>query len=249
MEITTPELAASMVSQPTGFSVRAAEIHHIPELQCFGYTFQEPMSQPRPLNIDAARKLGVSTSSSIRMLKSGFSVLNDDKSRLVHADEVCGPANRPRKITILGDCSLVPPAMEALAMQSDVLVHEATLSILEKGKKMSTGGHSSSAQAAIFANKVKAQVLILNHLPKTLNTYVKSKEWLYEAESRIRGPTRVQLAYDHLEILIPRNGFNFNDVEASQSIFPDERIKVKNTIERIPKETDDQHVLANFKVM
>ena len=242
MEITTPELASQMYSQPTGFSVRAAEIHNIPELQCFGYTFQEPMTQPRPLNIDAARKFGVKSADSYRMLKSGFSVLNDDKSRLIHTDEVCGPANRPRKITVLGDCSLVPPAMEALATKSDVLVHEATLSIQDKGKKMTMGGHSTSAQAAIFSNKVKAQVLILNHLPKTLNTYAKCKEWLYEAESRVRGPTRVQLGYDHLEILIPRNGFNFDEIEASQSIWPDERIKVKDTIERIPKDCDDSNI-------
>ena len=242
MEITTPELAATMYSTPTGFSVKAAEIHHIPELQCFGYTFQEPMSQPRPLNIDTARSLGVSKSASFRMLKSGFSVMNDDKSRLIHADEVCGEANRPRKITVLGDCSLVPPAMEGLATKSDVLVHEATLSIHDTGKKVTTGGHSTAAQAAIFANKVKAQVLILNHLPKALNTYVKCKEWLYEAESRIRGPTRVQLGYDHLEIVIPRNGFNFSDVEASQSIWPEDRIKVNDTIERIPRVNGSQQV-------
>ena len=235
MEITTPELATQMVSQPTGFSVKAAEIHHIPELQCFGYTFHEPLSQPRPLNVDAARKLGISNSSSFRMLKSGFSVMNDDKSRLVHPDEVCGQANRPRKITILGDCSLVPPAMEGLAAKSDLLVHEATLSINDTGKKVMTGGHSTAAQAAIFANKVKAQVLVLNHLPKTLNTYVKCKEWLHESESRIRGPTRIQLGYDHLEIMIPRNGFNFNDMEATKSIWPDEHFKVNNTIKRIPK--------------
>jgi hypothetical protein len=68
-------------------------------------------------------------------------------------------------------------------------------------------------------------VLILNHLPKTLNTYVKCKEWLLEAESRIRGPTKVQLGYDHLEICIPRNGFNFNDIEASQSLWPEDRTK------------------------
>jgi ribonuclease BN (tRNA processing enzyme) len=242
MEITTPELASTMISQPTGFSVKAAEIHHIPDLQCFGYTFQEPMSQPRPLLIDAARKLGVSDMASFRMLKSGFSVMNDDNSRLVHSDEVCGQANRPRKITILGDCSLVPPAMEGLAMKSDVLVHEATLSIQDTGKKATMGGHSTAAEAAIFANKVKAQVVILNHLPKTLNLYAKCKEWLHESESRIRGPTRIQLGYDHLEILIPRNGFNFNEVEATQSIWPEDRRKVDNTIERIHKVNGNQMI-------
>ena len=168
---------------------------------------------------------------SFRILKSGFSAMNDDKSRLVHSDEVCGQANRPRKITVLGDCSLVPPAMEKLAEKSDVLVHEATLSLQDSGKKAVNGGHSTAAQAAIFANKVKAQVLILNHLPKTLNTFAKCKEWLKEAESRIRGPTRVQLGYDHLEILIPRNGFNFNEVEASQSLWPGNRIRVGDTIQ------------------
>lgn len=210
-------------SIPSGFSVKAAEIHHIPELQCFGYTLQEPVTQPRSLDAEAANNLGISSSEKYRILKSGFSVMNDDETRLVHAHEVCGEPLRPRKVTILGDCCLVPPVMEQLAMNSDVLIHEGTLSINETGKKADAGGHSTTAQAAIFANKVKAQVLVINHLPKNLNLYSKCKEWLFEAESRIRGPTKVQLGYDHLEIMIPRNGFDFNSIESSCSLWPDQR--------------------------
>jgi hypothetical protein len=242
LEITTPELAVKLGSQPRGFSVKAAEIHHIPELQCFGYTLQEPVSLPRAIDVEAARKLGVTSSDSYRILKSGFSVMNEDESRLVHADEVCGDPVRARKVTVLGDCCLVPPVMEMLAMNSDVLIHEATLSITETGKKAEVGGHSSAAQAAIFANKVKAQIVVLNHLPKILNTYSKCKEWLSEAESRIRGPTKVQLGYDHLEILIPRNGFDFDSIESSRSLWPDERQQLLATSKQHEDE-DNSYVL------
>ena len=225
-------------SIPKGFSIKAAEIHHIPELQCFGYSFTEPTSQPRSINVEMARSLGVTSNKKFRMLKSGFPVMNDDESQLVHSHEVCGEPIRPRKITVLGDCCLVPPAMEHLSMNSDVLIHEATLSKHDTGKKAQIGGHSTSAQAAIFANKVKAQVLILNHLPKQLNTYNKSNEWLYEAESRIDGPTKVQLGYDHLEILIPRNGFHFSS-EKTRSLWPDQRMTTSEM--ELPKQSDQKN--------
>lgn len=203
--------------------MKAAEIHHIPELQCFGYTLQEPVTQPRSLNAEAAKTLGVSSAEKFRMLKSGFSVMTEDETRLVHSHEVCGEPVRPRKVTVLGDCCLVPPVMEQLAMNSDVLIHEGTLSMNDSGKKADAGGHSTAAQAAIFANKTKSQLLLINHLPKNLNMYSKCKEWLLESESRIRGPTKVQLGYDHLEIMIPRNGFNFDSIEASRSLWPEQR--------------------------
>jgi ribonuclease BN (tRNA processing enzyme) len=223
MEMSTPELAIKYYSKPEGMSVKAAEIHHVPQLQCFGYTLQEPWTQPRSLNVEAARALGVTSAISYRMLKSGFPAFNDDRTRQVEADEVCGEVPRPRKVTVLGDCCLVPPAMEMLAMNSDVLVHEATLAVTDKGNKVAVGGHSSAAQAAVFANKVNANVLILNHLPKKANTYKGIKECLDEAESRIRGATKVQLGYDHLEILIPRKGFEFGESKPTRSLWLHER--------------------------
>lgn len=229
MEITTPELAVKYTSTPTGLSVKAAEIHHIPQLQCFGYTLQEPWSLPRSLDVDAARALGVTSSASYRILKSGFSVMNDDGTRQVHAHQVCGEPARPRKVTVLGDCCLIPPAMEQLALNSDVLIHEATLSIVDKGQKVSMGGHSTAAQAAVFANKVKAKVLVLNHLPKKANKYKGINEFLGEAESRIRGPTRVQMGYDHLEVLIPRRGFEFDGAIPTKSLWFHQRTYYQRT--------------------
>lgn len=211
LEITTPDLAMQYSSKPIGMLIKAAEVHHIPQLQCFGYTLQEPWSQPRPINVNAAVALGVTSSISYRLLKAGFSVPSSDGKRTVHSEEVCGEMPLPRKVTVIGDCCMVPPAMEQLAMNSDVLVHEATLSVHDKGQKVTAGGHSTAAQAAIFANKVKAKVLMLNHLPKSVNTFKGAKQCVGEAASRIKGPTKVQLAYDHLEVLIPRKGFQFAD--------------------------------------
>jgi ribonuclease BN (tRNA processing enzyme) len=209
MEITTPDLAIKHHSLPKGLSVKAAEIHHIPKLQCFGYTFEEPWSKPRTIYTDRANTLGVTSTVSFRVLKSGFPVMSEDGTRQVHPDEVCGEAPIIRKVTILGDCCLIPPTMERLALNSDVLVHEATLSISDRGQKVDIGGHSTAAQAAIFANKVRAKVLLLNHLTNKVDYQKGQNECINEALSRIRGPTRVQLSFDHLEILIPRNGFEF----------------------------------------
>lgn len=219
MEITTPNLAVKHHSTPIGLSVKAAEIHHVPQLQCFGYTFREPWSQPRPLDVDAARALGVTSNETYRVLKAGFPALSDDGNREVHPDQVCGEAPRPRKITVLGDCCLIPPAMENLALNSDVLIHEATLSITDRGQKASAGGHSTAAQAAIFANKVSAQVLLLNHLPTTMSKFKVVRDCLSESESRIGGLSRVQLGYDHMEVLIPRRGFNFEEAGRSKSLW------------------------------
>lgn len=211
LEITTPDLAIKYCSTPRGMSIKAAEIHHVPQLQCFGYTFQEPRSKPRSIDAERANALGVTSPSSFRALKAGFPVMRDDGAGQVFPDEVCGEVPMSRKVTVLGDCCLIPPAMERLALNSDVLVHEATLSISDKGQKVEIGGHSTAAQAAIFANKVRAKVLLLNHLPKKVDLHKGVKECSIEAVSRIRGPTRVQVAFDHLEVLIPRRGFEYDE--------------------------------------
>lgn len=221
LEITSRDLANRKHSQPEGISIKAAEIHHVPQLQCFGYTFSEPQTQSRKLDVARAMQLGVRTMEKYRHLKSGFSVTpdDDDKSsaRQVHPADVCDEPLKPRKITILGDTCLVPPAMERLATDSDVLIHEATLSMSDTGRKVTDGGHSTAAEAAIVANKVRAKLLLLNHLSVKVDNGTGVMEWIQEAEERVRPETRVQIAFDHMEVMIPRGGFNFGDEEESGS--------------------------------
>ena len=125
-EILTPEDAAARSSKPSGFNVYAAQIHHVPQLQCFGYMVQEPHTQPRPINPNKTTELGVRPGNKYKHLKSGFSVMKDDGSGYVHAHEVTGLPHAPRKVVFLGDCSGVPLPMAELCRNADVLVHEAT---------------------------------------------------------------------------------------------------------------------------
>lgn len=214
VELDTPDLAL-VHREPSGMSIKAAEIHHTPQLQCFGYTFQEPKTQLRPIrDAEYLRSLGIDSRTGFRLLKAGFPVLNGDKTKKIHPDDVCGEAVKPRKVTILGDCCMVPSAMETLAQDSDVVVHEATLSQNEKGAKAVMGGHATAAQAGAFANKVKATVLLMNHVSLKVDGFSVSDdttrnqaaiEHMAEAESRVGGSTpKVQLCYDHMELLLPR---------------------------------------------
>ena len=211
-ELDTPEKAIAN-SEPSGMTIRAAEIHHVPQLQCFGYTFKEPKTQLRNLvKAEELRSLGIDRQG-MRLLKAGFTVWTPDKSREIHPDEVCGgEAPKPRKLTILGDCCMVPPAMQELACNSDVLVHEATRSVNDECRSQQLGGHSTAAQAGTFADLVKAKVLLLNHVSQKVDYQADSPvneravALMTEANNRIRGFTKVQLAYDHMEFMIPRRG-------------------------------------------
>jgi len=209
-EITSPVQAIeSHDSRPTGTRIAAAEVQHVPKLQCFGYVFKEPETQPMSLDKDKALEMGIRPGSKYRILKCGFPVMTDDGSREVHPDEVCiGGRPAPRSVAVLGDCNNVPPPMADLCRDVDVLIHEATIgSDTDAGDKVDYGGHSTPGMAGRFADHVNAKVLLLNHLSATAIFRDAELELMQEAERNVRGRTRVQVAYDHLEILVPRRGF------------------------------------------
>ena len=210
-ELDTREKAMAH-SDPSGMTIRAAEIHHVPQLQCFGYTFEEPNQLRNIVKAEELRSLGMDRDGK-RLLKAGFSAWTPDKSREIHPDEICGgAAPKPRKVAILGDCCMVPPAMQKLAYNSDVLVHEATRSEDDKCRSQNAGGHSTAAQAGTFADLVKAKVLLMNHVSQRVDfvgdatANDRAVALMQEAEKRIRGYTKVQIAVDHMEFMIPRRG-------------------------------------------
>lgn len=208
-EITTAKEAMAYNSRPRGMYVTAAELEHLPKLHCFGYVVREPLSQPRNIDETKAIEAGLRPSKKYQALKSGFSVPNDDGTAEIQPDDVLiGDAPAPRSVAILGDCSSVPSPMAELCRNVDVLVHEATIHETDKSSaKIDWGGHSDAGTAGAFANRVKAKVLVLNHLSATARILASERAMAREAERQIEGPTRVQIAYDHLELLVPRFGF------------------------------------------
>jgi ribonuclease Z len=107
----------------------------------------------------------------MRQLQQGESVVLSDGTTLQ------GPPKRAgRKLAILGD-TYDPSPIAGLAMHADVLIHEATnahlpgidpdtkpndtYSIVEERSK--SRGHSTPQMAALFAARVNARKLVLNH--------------------------------------------------------------------------------------
>ena len=204
-EIQTPD-DAEVRSKPTGFNVYAAQVNHVPNLQCFGYMVEEPI-QPRFIDAKKTAELGVAPGDKYKVLKAGFPVMTDDGKAEVHPDEVTRPGNPPRKVVFLGDCDGIPVPMASLCRDADVMVHEATL-LESQIERTDTRGHSTAAMAGLFAEYVGARVLALNHISPSISVALKmEKELVKEARSMIKGSTEVQLAYDQMEIMIPRAGF------------------------------------------
>jgi ribonuclease Z len=136
-EITSPEEAeqsSSSSSTDRGLHVHAAQVSHVPALQCFGYVVQEPFSMPQRVDVERAMAAGVQPGRKYRLLKAGFAVPSDDGLRRVHPKDVIadGQPIISRKFALLGDCCGVPAPMAELCRDADVLVHEATL--LQTGK-------------------------------------------------------------------------------------------------------------------
>ena len=191
------------------FRIRAAEVNHVPGVVTFGYTIEED-DPPRNIDANKAKDLGVSPNGKkYSLLKSGFSVMTDDGSREVQPSEVLLPrTKRARKISIVGDNRAWSKQMEDIAKDSDLLVHEATLSAGDENAAMQRG-HSTSTMAGKVAGKVGAKVLALNHISSRgdRNGSDHLSELVKDAQQAAGASTKVLLTNDFMELLVPWLGF------------------------------------------
>lgn len=153
------------------FSVSAAPIlHSVPSV---GYVIKEadvPGKIDPKQYVPHLKRTGTPMSV-MRQLQQGETVVLSDDT-ILH-----GPSKRPgRKIAVLGD-TFDPSPIAELAMHADVLIHEATnahlpgidpetkpsdtFSVVQERSKLR--GHSTPQMAALFATRVNARKLVLNH--------------------------------------------------------------------------------------
>ncbi|KNC99081.1 ribonuclease Z [Spizellomyces punctatus DAOM BR117] len=165
----------------TDMTVTAAPIAHT--VPCIGYVIQEP---PHPGNINistlqphlernrkALAEQGIKNPSIlIGKLMSQQSLTLPDGTNLLLKEHLT-PPTPGRKITILGDTNDPSPIIH-LAIDSDLLIHEATNACLKadlaSGQTPSSvqestisHGHSTPEMAGAFARLVGARKLVLNH--------------------------------------------------------------------------------------
>jgi len=135
--------------------VRTAD-HDIPAL---GFCIEEHQRKGK-FNPEKALALGVKEGPLFRKLQNGNPVKVG--KRTVKPEDVMGQPRKGRKIVYSGDTRPSKAILE-LARDSDVLIHDATLSkdLEDKAVKY---GHTSVAQAAEIAKKAKVKVLFLTHI-------------------------------------------------------------------------------------
>eukprot|EP00009_Paramoeba_aestuarina_P010757 CAMPEP_0201541712 /NCGR_PEP_ID=MMETSP0161_2-20130828/71622_1 /ASSEMBLY_ACC=CAM_ASM_000251 /TAXON_ID=180227 /ORGANISM="Neoparamoeba aestuarina, Strain SoJaBio B1-5/56/2" /LENGTH=156 /DNA_ID=CAMNT_0047949267 /DNA_START=1155 /DNA_END=1625 /DNA_ORIENTATION=- len=103
-------------------------------------------------------------------------------------------------MTILGDTNDANKLAE-LAMDSDLVVHEATLPSFQNDLK--DIGHSTGKEAGIFAKNCNAGHLVLNHLCDR-GDFLVLADYVNEAKKQYDGP--VICAVDHLVVDVTTEG-------------------------------------------
>ncbi|AZR97447.1 ribonuclease Z [Streptococcus suis] len=140
------------------FTVFAEKLDHT--IPCVGYrVIQKDLEGT--LDADALRAAGVPFGPLFGQIKNGQNVTLEDGTEIIASDYISPP--RPGKVvTILGDTRKCYASVR-LAVNADVLVHEATYG---KGDEQIARkhGHSTNMEAAQVAKDAGVKQLLLNHI-------------------------------------------------------------------------------------
>ncbi|EMH0511885.1 ribonuclease Z [Listeria monocytogenes] len=180
------EIEPGLIFEDKMFSITVDELDH--GLRSFGYRIVEK-DKPGALNADKLIDDGVEPGPIFQKIKKGETVTLADGSVINGKDYIDEP-QKGKIISIFGDTKATASELE-LALNADVLVHEATF----EGDKEKLAGeymHSTTLQAASLAKKANVKKLILTHISSRYDRDA-SKELLIEAQSVFEN---TEIAYD-----------------------------------------------------
>ncbi|HEL1618666.1 TPA: ribonuclease Z [Streptococcus suis] len=140
------------------FTVFAEKLDHT--IPCVGYrVIQKDLEGT--LDAEALRAAGVPFGPLFGKIKNGQNVTLEDGTEIIASNYISPP--RPGKVvTILGDTRKCHASVR-LAVNADVLVHEATYGKGDE-KIARKHGHSTNMEAAQVAKDAGAKQLLLNHI-------------------------------------------------------------------------------------
>lgn len=139
------------------FYVEARPLKH--NRFCLGYRYQEK-DKPGKVDADKAREMGIDQDWQYKDLKAGKDVTLEDGS-VVPSSEIVGHPRPGDSFAYITDSSYSPNSVK-LAMNTNILVHEATFSA-NLADKASETGHSTSLDAARVANESQTKLLVITH--------------------------------------------------------------------------------------
>jgi ribonuclease Z len=173
-----------------GYVVSSFPVEH--RVPAFGYAFLED-DRPGRFDVEAAQRLGVESGPDFGRLQRGETVNG------VRPEQVIGEERAGRRVVISGDTAPCA-AVEAVAHNADVLVHEATFTEEERVRARETG-HSTARQAAELARDAGVRLLALTHL----STRFFPREIRDEARATF-ADTVVPRDFDAIEVPFPERG-------------------------------------------
>jgi ribonuclease Z len=126
---------------------------------CLGYRFQEK-DKPGKVNAELATEKGITEDQQFKDLKDGQDVTLGDGT-VVKADDIVGHPRPGDSFAYVTDTEYCPNAVK-LAMNTNILYHEATFSD-SLADKASETGHSSAKDAARVATEAQTKLLVIGH--------------------------------------------------------------------------------------
>ena len=126
---------------------------------CLGYRFQEK-DKPGKVDAEKATKLGVSEDQQFKDLKDGQDVKLSDGT-VVESSDIVGHPRAGDSFAYVTDTEYCPNAVK-LALNTNILYHEATFSDSLSDKASETG-HSSAKDAARVATEAQTKLLVIGH--------------------------------------------------------------------------------------
>jgi ribonuclease Z len=172
------------------YTLSAFPVKH--RVEAYGYAFVED-DRPGRFDVAAARALGITHAPDFGRLQRGETVDG------VRPEQVMGESRAGRRIVFSGDTAPCQ-AVEALAQNADLLIHEATFLEDERARARDTS-HSTARQAAELARDAGVRMLALTHL----STRYFPREVRDEARGVFEN-TVVPRDFDAIEVPFPERG-------------------------------------------
>lgn len=151
-------LTANDVLEAEEYTISCFPVRHR-DTDSLGFAFEGQLR--RHLRQDRLAALGVPDGPVRKELAEGRPITLADGT-VIDPDEVLGPAERGKKLVIVGDAETTKD-LEQFVEGADVLVMEATF--LERDATIARDyGHLTSAEAARLAETSRVGLLVLNHI-------------------------------------------------------------------------------------
>ncbi len=125
---------------------------------CMGFRFQEK-DKPGKVDAEKAEALGITEDAQYKALKAGEDIEVDGK--VIKSYDIVGHPRPGDSFAYISDTKYCPNAVK-LAMNTNILYHEATFSESLADKAAETG-HSTSGDAARVATEAQTKLLVIGH--------------------------------------------------------------------------------------